>query len=143
MATTFTPFASLGGGALIGLAAVLLMATLGRVLGATGILAAALLPAPGEPRGWRLAFILGTVSAPLAYATTTGAALTIDAPVTGPALIVGGLLVGVGVTLGSGCTSGHGVCGLARLSPRSMIAVATFMTTAAASVFVVRHVWGG
>jgi len=140
--TAFTPWASLGGGALIGLAAVLLMGGLGRIMGATGILAAAILPGLSEERGWRVAMILGMVTAPLIYMLAAGEMPTIQVPISTPMMIVGGVIVGVGVTLGSGCTSGHGVCGLARLSPRSLAATLTFMATTAVTVYVVRHVAG-
>ena len=136
--TLFTPYASLAGGALIGLSAVMLMALNGRVVGASGILAGLLTPSsPGSI--WKLAFMAGAVAAP-ALAELFGAQIPFAVPVSHAALIVGGLIVGVGVTFGSGCTSGHGVCGMARLSPRSMAATATFMGTAFATVFVIRHV---
>ncbi len=142
-ATAFTPLASLAGGAMIGLAAVLLMATLGRIAGVTGILTGAALPASLADFGWRAAMLAGMVAAPLAYLFLTGSPVAIDVPVSTGMLVVGGLLVGIGVTFASGCTSGHGVCGLARLSPRSLAATLTFMATTAATVFVVRHVIGG
>ncbi|MEO1191299.1 MAG: YeeE/YedE thiosulfate transporter family protein [Pseudomonadota bacterium] len=142
METAFTPVASLAGGALIGTAAVLLMATLGRVMGATGILAGALLPGSLDQWGWRIAVLVGMVTGPLALALATGSSLTIQVPVSTGALVVGGLLVGIGVTLGAGCTSGHGVCGLARLSRRSLVAVLTFMGTTALTVFLLRHLIG-
>jgi len=141
--TAFTPWASLLGGALIGLAATLLMALNGRIMGATGILAGATLDRrPGET-GWRLALLAGMVTGPAAVWLATGAMPAIEVPVSTLALIVGGVLVGIGVTFGSGCTSGHGVCGMARLSPRSIAATLTFMATTFATVFVVRHVLGG
>lgn len=143
METTFTPFASLGGGVLVGLAAVLMMGLLGRIMGATGIVSGALLPSrPGE-RGWRLAVVLGMVTGPLAYLGLTGEMPAVEVPASTLMLVAGGLIVGVGVTLGSGCTSGHGVCGLARLSPRSLVATLTFMATTAVTVYVVRHGAGG
>lgn len=142
METTFTPSASLGGGALIGLAAVLLMAAYGRVMGATGILAGAITPMPMPERAWRLAVLAGMLFGPATLWLTTGALPEIDVPASTPMLVLGGLLVGVGVTYGSGCTSGHGVCGLARLSPRSLVATVTFMITTAATVYVIRHVIG-
>lgn len=138
--TTFTPLQSLLGGAMIGLAAVLLMALLGRVAGITGILAGILPPARAADQGWRWAFLAGMVTAPLAYAIISGGAVPLQVAGSPALLLVSGLLVGVGVTYGSGCTSGHGVCGLARLSPRSLAAVLTFMATAALTVFIVRHV---
>ncbi|QPC43319.1 YeeE/YedE family protein [Kaustia mangrovi] len=140
--TEFTPFLSLLGGALIGLSAVLLMAVHGRIAGMTGILAA-LLPPPARDWGWRAAFLAGAVAAPAAMIAFGGATIPFDSPVPTPWLIAGGLIVGIGVTYGSGCTSGHGVCGMARLSPRSIAATATFMVTTALTVFVVRHVIGG
>lgn len=143
METAFTPFASLTGGALIGAAAVLLMLFHGRIAGATGILAGVLLPANREDWSWRAAMILGMVSAPALLMIATGSMPAVDVPVSTLALLAGGLIVGVGVTLGSGCTSGHGVCGMARLSRRSIAATLTFMLVTFAAVYVVRHVLGG
>ena len=140
--TAFTPWQSLGGGALIGLAAVLLMATLGRVMGATGILAGLMQPAGLTDWSWRAALLAGMVTGPIAVLFLTGQMPAVQVPVSTPMLVVGGLLVGVGVTYGSGCTSGHGVCGMARLSPRSIAATLTFMVTTALTVFVLRHVLG-
>ncbi|GIT91987.1 hypothetical protein JANAI62_24440 [Jannaschia pagri] len=142
METAFTPLASLMGGLLIGTAAVLLMATLGRVLGATGILGGLLWPQDAADWGWRAAMVAGMVLAPILLAGL-GRPVAVEVPVGSAMLIGGGLLVGVGAALGSGCTSGHGVCGLARLSPRSLAATVTFMATCAATVFVARHVVGG
>lgn len=138
MTTTFTPLLSLSGGLLIGLSAVLLMLFHGRIAGMTGILAG-ILPPFASDWGWRAAFLAGAVLSPLAYVALVGP-IEIAIPVSTPMLIVGGLIVGVGVTYGSGCTSGHGVCGMARLSPRSIIATATFMATGILTVFVLRHV---
>ncbi len=143
MPTEFEPLRALAGGGLIGLAAVLLMLGFGRILGATGILAGFLTPASLQDWSWRAALLLGMASGPLAYAAVTGAMPTIAVPVGTPMLLAGGVLVGLGVTFGSGCTSGHGVCGLARLSPRSLAATLTFMATAGAAVYAVRHVFGG
>ncbi|WBL76256.1 YeeE/YedE family protein [Bradyrhizobium xenonodulans] len=139
--TSFTPIASLVGGALIGLSAVLLMWATGRIAGVSGI-AARLFP-PYEDREFagRLAFVVGLLAAPVLVRLGTGSlpAQTIEA---GPAiLIVGGLLTGFGSVWGSGCTSGHGVCGLSRLSARSLVATITFMAAGMATVFVMRH-WG-
>jgi uncharacterized membrane protein YedE/YeeE len=138
-ATSFTPLASLLGGALIGLAAVLLMWTKGRIAGVSGI-AARLLP-PYEDREFagRLAFVAGLVAAPLLVRVLSGSlpAQTIEAGIAG--LVVAGVFVGFGSVWGSGCTSGHGVCGLSRLSMRSLVATVTFMTTGIATVFVMRH----
>jgi len=140
--TAFTPLASLGGGVLIGLATVLMMGLLGRIMGATGIVSGALIPSGSGERGWRLAAILGMITGPLAYLVLTGEMPAVEVPASTLMLVAGGLIVGVGVTLGSGCTSGHGVCGLARLSPRSLAATLIFMATTAATVYVVRHVVG-
>jgi uncharacterized protein len=133
----FTPWSALGGGLLIGLAAAWLVLIDGRVLGASGILAGLLSPRPGDWL-WRLALLCGLIaSAPLArhWFTVGDASLATGVPT----LIVGGLLVGFGTRLGNGCTSGHGVCGLARLSPRSAVATGVFMAAGFATVFVVRH----
>ena len=140
--TLFTPWQALVGGALIGLATVLLMLTLGRIMGATGILAGVLTPTTHPDSGWRLAVLAGMLSGPLAVLALTGQMPVVQVPVTLPMLLVGGVLVGIGVTYGSGCTSGHGVCGMARLSRRSTAATATFMVTTGITVFVIRHVWG-
>jgi len=138
--TEFTPFAALAGGGLIGLAAVLLMIFDGRVAGISGILGG-LLPGVGESdRAWRGAFVAGALVAPAAVAGLSGHWPTITVAAGPAALVVGGLLVGLGTGLGSGCTSGHGVCGMARLSGRSISATLTFMVTAAVTVFLLRHV---
>jgi uncharacterized membrane protein YedE/YeeE len=141
--TTFTPIQSLFGGTLIGLSAVLLMLTLGRVLGVTGIVAGLLPPASRADGVWRVALVAGMITAPLLMRASTGDWPQMQVPVGSTSLIIGGLLVGLGVTFGAGCTSGHGVCGLARLSPRSLAATLTFMASAAVTVFVIRHVIGG
>lgn len=142
MDTVFTPWQSLAGGALIGIAATLLMLSLGRVFGATGILSGLITAAPGQDRAWRLALLLGMISGPVALLAVSGQMPVVQVPGSSLMLIIGGLLVGVGVTFGSGCPSGHGVCGLARLSPRSMVSVATFMAATALTVYIVRHVIG-
>ena len=141
--TAFTPGASLLGGVLIGIASTLLMLVLGRVMGATGILAGLLQPASRAEFGWRAALIAGMVTGPLLVLAATGQMPAVQVPVSTTALVLGGLIVGVGVTYGGGCTSGHGVCGIARLSPRSVVATATFMIFTAATVYVVRHVIPG
>lgn len=142
METAFTPWASLGGGALIGLAAVLLMALHGRILGATGILGGLL--RFNDPADWalRAAVVAGMATGPLVYLLATGQMPVMDQLVPIWAILVGGLIVGVGVAYGGGCTSGHGVCGNARFSRRSMVATVTFMATAIATVFVIRHILG-
>ena len=143
METEFTPVSALIGGVLIGAAAVLLMASQGRVMGVSGIVGRLLPPEAAPDRGWRLAFLGGCLAAPVVYALAVGAAPAIAAPVALPLVILAGLAVGAGTTLGNGCTSGHGVCGLARLSGRSLAATGTFMLTAAVTVFFVRHGLGG
>lgn len=133
---------ALAGGVLIGLAAVLLMLALGRIAGIAGIIGGLVGNGVGEI-GWRIAFVVGLMAGPFA-AALFGAPLPevhVDASV--PVIFVAGLLVGFGSRLGNGCTSGHGVCGLARWSPRSLAATLTFMAAGAAVVFVARHVLGG
>ena len=142
MITDFTPFPARLGGSLIGLAAVALMAFNGRIAGMTGIMTG-LLPPFAADWGWRAAFLLGAIGAPILMVLAGGHTVAFESTAPAPWLIVGGLIVGVGVYFGSGCTSGHGVCGIARLSPRSIVATLTFMATAVATVFVVRHVLGG
>lgn len=143
METTFTPYASLLGGVLIGLAAVALMFLHGRIFGATGILAGVLKPSSASDWSLRAAILVGMVSGPTAFFLITGSYPTIQVPVSTLMLVIGGFLVGVGVTFGSGCTSGHGVCGMARLSPRSIVATLTFMVATGITVFILRHLLGG
>lgn len=136
----FTPWSALAGGALIGLAASMFVLLNGRVAGISGVIGGLFKPAAGDA-AWRVAFVVGLLGAPLIYgAFKTLPALRIDASL--GALVVAGLLVGVGTRYGSGCTSGHGVCGLSRLSPRSLVATAAFMVAGFATVFVLRHVLG-
>lgn len=139
--TAFTPLQSLLGGGLIGLAAVLLMAFHGRIAGMTGIVSGVLIRV--EDWGWRAAFLLGAAAAPLALVTLTGMEIPFQSPTPRLWIVLGGLAVGVGVTFGGGCTSGHGICGNARLSPRSLVATLTFMLTTGITVYLVRHVFGG
>ena len=128
------------GGSLIGLSAVLLMASIGRIAGISGIVGGLLPPKPADDWQWRVAFIAGLVLAPWMLRAFTGFD-GIGAPTAGvPVLIAAGLLVGTGSALGNGCTSGHGICGVARLSPRSLVATATFTAVAVVTVFVMRHV---
>lgn len=139
MPTAFTPVSALIGGALIGLAATWLLATIGRIAGISGILNRAV--EAREERGWRLAFLIAMIAA-----AGTWFALSDASPRSGfpwVVLIVAGLLVGAGTRLGNGCTSGHGICGLARLSRRSLWAVLAFMGAGFATVYVMRHVVGG
>ncbi|CAM3643260.1 YeeE/YedE family protein [Polaromonas hydrogenivorans] len=137
--TAFTPWPALAGGALIGLAAALFLLLNGRIAGISGVLGGLLKPVKGDI-AWRAAFVLGLVGAPLVYGLFQRLPVPqIDADYA--ALIAAGLLVGVGTRYGSGCTSGHGVCGLARLSPRSLVATACFMAAGFATVFVIRHLF--
>jgi uncharacterized protein len=139
MTTEFTPFASLIGGAMIGVSAVLLMATHGRIAGISGIAVRMFPPYLDKDAAGRILFILGLVVAPLVYAAFTGALAPMTITASSGLLVVAGLLVGFGSIWGNGCTSGHGICGLSRLSVRSLVAVATFMTTAIITVFIFRH----
>ena len=135
----FTPWTSLGGGILIGLASIAFALLLGRIAGISGIIAGLLRPQKGD-LGWRVAFIAGLLAAPLVYSrVATLPALQIDAGV--PVLVAAGLLVGIGTRYGAGCTSGHGVCGLSRFSPRSLVATLAFMASGFATVFLLRHVF--
>ncbi len=137
MGDGFSPLPALAGGALIGLAVVAMMATTGRIAGISGI-AARLLPPAGEGAGWRIAFLAGLIAAPLAWLGITGAAPVPQIAAGMPVLILAGLLVGFGAVFGNGCTSGHGICGLSRLSLRSLVATGTFMASAIATVFIVQ-----
>lgn len=140
--TEFTPLESLIGGGMIGLAAILLMALHGRIAGITGILSGLLPPVVALDWTWRLAFIAGMVASPIACRLIAGGPAPFESTIPSVLLIVSGIIVGVGVTYGSGCTSGHGVCGIARLSPRSIAATLVFIATAVATVFILRHVLG-
>lgn len=131
---------ALAGGGLIGAAAVLLMALEGRIAGISGIVGGLLPPTPASDKGWRIAFLVGLIAGPVLVALALGTP-AVGAPMVGiGGALLAGALVGVGTSLGSGCTSGHGVCGLARLSPRSLAATFTFMATAALTVLLVRHI---
>ena len=137
----FTPWASLGGGIVLGLASAIFILFNGRILGISGILGGLLSPRMGDV-GWRVSFLLGMAAAPALFAWIAPPGLLsvprIDAGY--GLIVVAGLLVGLGTRYGSGCTSGHGVCGLSRLSPRSLVATLTFMGAGFAMVFVIRHV---
>lgn len=138
---SFTPWTALSGGVLIGLAAALLLVMNGRIAGISGILGG-VFRCKGSDCAWRAAFVAGLLFAPCAwrwFGSLPQAALEGGSGL----LIAAGLLVGFGTRLGSGCTSGHGVCGLARLSPRSLAATLAFMATGFATVYLTRHVWGG
>jgi uncharacterized membrane protein YedE/YeeE len=133
----FSPLPATVGGLLIGLAAAMLVLLNGRIAGVSGILGGAL-SRPGKDTIWRLAFILGLVAAPLLY--TLVRPVPVPHVAAGPwTLVVAGLLVGLGTRYGAGCTSGHGVCGLSRLSPRSLVATLAFMLAGFATVFALRH----
>ena len=133
-------FGGLIGGALIGLAAVLLLALNGRIAGVSGILGGLITSTSRGERFWHLEFIFGLIAGAGLYVLARGG-LPLELQAGGLTLLLAGLLVGVGTRLGSGCTSGHGVCGLARRSPRSLVATMIFMVTAALTVFLTRHVF--
>ena len=136
----FTPWSSLTGGLLIGISTAMFLLFNGRIAGISGILGGLLRPTAGDA-GWRIAFLLGLLAAPLLYGLAAPLpSVRIDA--TTITLILAGLLVGIGTRYGSGCTSGHGVCGLSRLSLRSTVATAAFMLAGFATVYIVRHVIG-
>ena len=137
----FTPYSSVAGGAMIGAAAALLWYGAGRIMGVSGIVGG-LATARGSDIGWRLCFLAGLLAAPLLLSTVAGIDRSPSLQAAPMLLIAAGLLVGYGTRLGSGCTSGHGVCGLARLSPRSLMATGLFMASGAAVVFVARHLMG-
>ena len=135
----FTPWSSLAGGALIGLAAAMFALFNGRIAGISGVIAGLLKPTRGD-LAWRAAFVGGLLAAPLMYVLMADTpTLQIDAGF--GAIAVAGLLVGIGTRYGSGCTSGHGVCGLSRMSPRSLVATAAFMGAGFVTVFVTRHLF--
>ena len=137
----FTPWTSLLGGALIGLAAAAFVLLNGRIAGISGIVGGLLTPKKGDT-GWRLAFVGGMVAAPLLWLLVSSLpVIQIDASF--PMLVIAGLVVGVSTRFGAGCTSGHGVCGISRLSPRSLIATGAFMLSGFATVFIIRHLSGG
>lgn len=139
--TEFTPWTALGGGALIGVAAALMLLFNGRIAGISGILGGILTTTPGDIP-WRAAFVGGLILAPLAWLLLAGLP-PIEIKAGYPVIIIAGLLVGLGTRYGSGCTSGHGVCGISRFSPRSLVATATFMAAGFLTVYVVRHQIGG
>ncbi|RKQ71521.1 hypothetical protein DES40_0844 [Litorimonas taeanensis] len=138
----FTPISASVGGALIGLSAVFLMWSVGRIAGISGILGG-LFTATKNDRLWRVSFLIGLILGPTLVSFWNEELLDVTFPVQGSFLILAGVLVGLGTQLGSGCTSGHGVCGNARLSMRSLIATATFMITGIVTVFILKHFVGG
>lgn len=144
---SFSPWSALGGGVLIGLSAGLLYGVSGRIAGISGIMASFLADQKSE-LGWRCTFLLGLMAAPLLWALIAQDGLDLpsweyETPLQWVRLIVAGLLVGFGTRMANGCTSGHGVCGLARFSRRSLVAVLAFMASGMATVYMVRHLVGG
>jgi uncharacterized membrane protein YedE/YeeE len=137
----FTPISAAIGGGLIGLSAVMLMMSIGRIAGISGIFGG-LLDFTGEKKGWRIAFIAGLILAPLIASLIGHEMPSPQMPASWAIIIPAGLLVGFGTRLGGGCTSGHGICGVARLSVRSVAATAIFMVAAIATVAITRHVFG-
>jgi uncharacterized protein len=138
----FTPLSAAIGGALIGLSAALLMLSTGRIAGISGIVGG-LIGWNVPDRDWRIAFIVGLILAPLSGSLVGYAVAVPQMPASWAVIVIAGLLVGFGTRLGGGCTSGHGICGVARLSPRSLVATAVFMAVAIVVVAITRHVLGG
>ena len=136
----FTPWSSLAGGALIGLATGMFLLLNGRIAGISGTLGGLLRPIKGDV-GWRVAFVAGLIFSPIAFSVAAPLP-TVQIDADAASLIMAGLLVGIGTRYGSGCTSGHGVCGLSRLSPRSMVATALFVLAGFVTVFITRHLIG-
>lgn len=139
--TNFTPWSALAGGALIGIAALLLMGLTGRIAGISGILSGAVFGARNE-KAWRIAFVLGLIVAFPLYTLVSGGPPALVSGSSVAVTVLAGLLVGFGTQLGSGCTSGHGVCGIARLSPRSLVATGVFMAAGIVTVTLVRNLFG-
>ncbi len=137
----FTPVSASIGGVLIGLSATMLWLANGRIAGISGIVGSLWSPRTGDI-AWRIAFLIGLIASPLLYGLSGGVLPKITVPAPSVIIIAAGLLVGFGTRFGSGCTSGHGVCGLARLSRRSLMATALFMTAAVATSFILRHLVG-
>ena len=137
----FTPLTASIGGGLIGLSAVILMAFNGRIAGISGVFSGAAFAERGE-KLWRICFVLGLVIAPLAYNAVSDSPPVFELAASTPLVIIGGLLVGFGTRLGSGCTSGHGICGLSRLSPRSLVSVLIFMAAGMLTVAIARTALG-
>lgn len=138
----FTPLSASIGGAQIGLAVVLLMVLNGRIAGISGVVSGAVFAETGD-KLWRVMFMLGLIAAPAIWMLAVGSVPPFEITKNWPLIIAGGLLVGFGTRLGSGCTSGHGVCGLSRLSLRSMLSVVLFMSAGMASVAIVKTILGG
>jgi hypothetical protein len=138
---SFTPVPSLLGGVILGVAAALYVLLHGRILGISGIISGLLHPTLSDS-GWRLSLILGIISAPFMAALFFGIFPVVEIEADWVAIVIAGLLVGFGVQYGSGCTSGHGICGLSRLSPRSLVATIAFMAAGFLTVFILRHLIG-
>lgn len=138
----FTPVTALTGGALIGVSATMLMWLNGRIAGISGVFSGVAFTEPGD-RIWRILFVIGLIAAPVLFSVIAGSTPAFDINGNWPLIVVAGLLVGFGVRLGSGCTSGHGVCGLSRLSPRSMASVGLFMVAGMATASAARFLVGG
>lgn len=138
----FTPVASLCGGIVIGLSASLLLLCDGKIAGISGIVGGLLSPAPNDT-AWRVLFVVGLLTGGLLFSLVSPQAFTIGIARSPSVLILAGLLVGFGTRLGNGCTSGHGVCGISRLSPRSLMATVTFMITGIVTVYITNHLLGG
>ena len=136
----FTPWASLLGGALIGLAVLIFILFNGRIAGISGIIGGLIKPSL-QDAGWRIAFVLGLLVSPVLWQLFV-ALPAIEIQANNPLLIISGLLVGIGTRFGAGCTSGHGICGLSRLSPRSIVATVCFMLTGFVTVYIARHLLG-
>lgn len=137
----FTPWTALAGGAMIGIAAAILLLFNGRIAGISGILGGILTASPGDIP-WRAAFVIGLLLAPVIWLMVSELP-PIEINAGYPVIVIAGLLVGIGTRYGSGCTSGHGVCGISRFSPRSLVATVTFMAAGFVTVFIVRHLIGG
>lgn len=138
----FTPYSGFIGGVLIGVAAVMLLLANGRLAGISGIVGGLLAP-PFSDAGWRLMFVVGLWLGAVAFMFAKGGPIAVAIQASVPVMAVAGFLVGVGTRMGGGCTSGHGICGIARLSRRSMVATIVFIATAMATVYVVRHLAQG
>jgi uncharacterized membrane protein YedE/YeeE len=138
----FTPVLSTLGGVLIGLAAVALLYFNGRIAGISGIIGGVLRPHPGDTL-WRSLFLLGLATGAALILWLHPVAMALEFDVSDPTIVLGGFLVGLGTRIGNGCTSGHGVCGVGRLAPRSIVASAVFVGLGIATSYLVRHLWGG
>ena len=139
----FTPVSALFGGAMIGLAAALYLILNGRIAGISGIVGGVIAPGGGREKLEKLAFVIGLIIGPLLVISLGNVPVVSVVDASWPVIVIGGLLVGFGTRMGSGCTSGHGICGLSRLSLRSLVATVAFMAAGFATVYLMRHVIGG